>query len=74
MNLRHNFPNYFLWGTSTTASQIAGTWHYVGNGESFRFDIANTPETIRPKHNGYLANDHYHLDRTSKYRSMAMYV
>ena len=68
-----HFPNYFLWGRSTTASHIAGTWHNVGNGESFWNNIANTLATIRPKHNGQLANDRYHLDR-SKQISIHGYV
>jgi beta-glucosidase len=54
------FPDGFLWGTSTAAYQIEGAVHEDGRGASIWDRYAHTPGTILDGSNADIAVDHYH--------------
>jgi beta-glucosidase len=56
-----NFPDGFLWGASTAAYQIEGSWNKDGKGESVWDRFTHRKYTIRNGDTGDDACDHYRL-------------
>jgi beta-glucosidase len=54
------FPDGFLWGTSTAAYQVEGAVDEDGRGPSVWDTFAHTPGRIENGHTGDVACDHYH--------------
>ena len=54
------FPPGFLWGAATAAYQIEGAAHTDGRGESIWDTFCRLPGAVLDKHNGDVADDHYH--------------
>jgi beta-glucosidase len=55
-----NFPENFLWGAASVASQIEGAWNEDGNGPSISYVFCRKPSAIRNGESGDVACDHYH--------------
>lgn len=68
-----HFPNYLLGADQPLPRKLQARGTILATVRAFWNDIANTLKTIRPKHNGYLANNRYHLAR-SKQISIHGYV
>ena len=58
-----DFPDGFLWGTSTSAYQIEGAWNEDGRGESIWDAFARVPGNTANGDTGDTACDHYHRFR-----------
>ncbi len=56
---RYNFPEHFLWGSTTSAYQIEGSPLAEGAGPSIWHRFAHTPGMMRDGHTGDVACDHY---------------
>jgi len=59
----HTFPDRFLWGSATSASQIEGARFEDRRGESIWDRFASVPGAIADGSNADVACDHYHLWR-----------
>jgi beta-glucosidase len=53
------FPNSFIWGASTSAYQIEGSWDQEGKGVSIWDTFSHQPGKIYKGHHGDVAADHY---------------
>jgi beta-glucosidase len=58
---RAAFPSGFIWGTATSANNIAGAVYQHGRGPSIWDMFSHTPGKIADRTTGDRANDHYHL-------------
>jgi beta-glucosidase len=54
------FPKGFIWGTSTSAYQIEGSWNEDGRGPSIWDDFVHKKGNIKNNDTGDIACDHYH--------------
>jgi beta-glucosidase len=57
---RLDFPQDFLWGTSTASYQVEGAAHEGGRGESIWDTFARRPGAVYAGENGDVACDQYH--------------
>jgi beta-glucosidase len=54
------FPENFLWGVATAATQIEGAWNEDGKGESIWDRFSQQPGKVANGDTPFIACDHYH--------------